>query len=28
MKWVITERVHYDRVASCWLIKNFIDKEA
>jgi hypothetical protein len=28
MKWVITERVHYDRVASCWLIKNFVDKEA
>ena len=27
MKWVITERVHYDRVAACWLIKRFIDKD-
>jgi hypothetical protein len=28
MKWIITERVHYDRVASCWLIKRFIDQDA
>jgi len=28
MKWVITDHVHYDRVAAPWLIKNFIDREA
>ena len=28
MKWVITDHVHYDRVASCWMIKRFIDKDA
>jgi hypothetical protein len=28
MKWVITSHVHYDRVASPWLIKRFVDKEA
>ena len=28
MKWVITEHVHYDRVASPWLIERFIDSEA
>jgi hypothetical protein len=28
MKWIITDHVHYDRVASCWLIKRFVDKEA
>ena len=28
MKWVITSHVHYDRVASPWLIQRFIDPEA
>ena len=28
MKWVITEHVHYDRVASPWLIKRFVDEDA
>jgi hypothetical protein len=28
MKWVITSQVHYDRVASPWLIERFIDPEA
>lgn len=28
MKWIITDHVHYDRVASCWLIKRFIDRDA
>lgn len=28
MKWIVTDHVHYDRVASCWLIKRFIDNEA
>ena len=28
MKWVTREKVHVDRVACPWLIKNFIDKDA
>jgi hypothetical protein len=28
MKWIITSHVHYDRVASPWLIKRFVDKDA
>ena len=28
MKWVITEHVHFDRVASPWLIKRFVDRDA
>jgi hypothetical protein len=28
MKWVVTSHVHYDRVASPWLIKRFVDKDA
>ena len=28
MKWVITSHVHYDRVASPWLIERFIDPQA
>ncbi len=28
MKWVTTARVHYDRVASPWLIKRFVDPSA
>jgi hypothetical protein len=28
MKWVTREHVHFDRVASPWLIKRFIDKDA
>ena len=28
MKWITRERVRVDRVASAWLIKNFIDPEA
>jgi hypothetical protein len=28
MKWVTREKVHVDRVACPWLIKNFVDKEA
>ncbi len=28
MKWIITTYVHYDRVASPWLIERFIDPEA
>lgn len=28
MKWVTRERVHVDRVACPWLIKNFVDKDA
>ena len=28
MKWVITSNVHYDRVASPWLIERFIDSDA
>ena len=28
MKWVITSHVHYDRVASPWLIERFIDPDA
>lgn len=28
MKWVITEHVHYDRVAAPWLIKRFVDPAA
>lgn len=28
MKWVTTANVHFDRVASPWLIKRFIDKDA
>lgn len=28
MKWVITSHVHFDRVASPWLIKKFIDPAA
>jgi hypothetical protein len=28
MKWVITSHVHYDRVASPWLIQRFIDPQA
>ncbi len=28
MKWITREKVHVDRVACPWLIKNFIDPEA
>jgi hypothetical protein len=28
MKWVITSNVHYDRVASPWLIERFLDPHA
>jgi hypothetical protein len=28
MKWITTANVHYDRVASPWLIKRFIDPQA
>src|SRR5262245_22675294 len=28
MNWVTTPNVHYDRVASAWLIKRFIDPNA
>lgn len=28
MKWVTTANVHFDRVASPWLIRRFIDKDA
>lgn len=28
MKWVTREKVHVDRVACPWLIKNFVDSEA
>ena len=28
MKWVMTDHVHYDRVAACWMIQRFIDPEA
>jgi len=28
MKWVTRERVHVDRVACPWLIKNFVDTDA
>jgi len=28
MKWVTREKPIIDRVASCWLIKKFVDKEA
>lgn len=28
MKWVTREKVHVDRVACPWLIKNFVDKKA
>ena len=28
MKWVTREKVHVDRVACPWLIKNFVDREA
>lgn len=28
MKWVTREKVHVDRVACPWLIKNFVDKGA
>ncbi|MGB7595572.1 MAG: chromate resistance protein ChrB domain-containing protein [Erysipelotrichaceae bacterium] len=28
MKWVTREKVHVDRVACPWLIKNFVDKDA
>lgn len=28
MKWVTTANVHFDRVASPWLITRFIDKDA
>ena len=28
MKWITREKVHVDRVACPWLIKNFIDKDA
>lgn len=28
MHWVITEHVHYDRVAGPWLIKRFVDPQA
>jgi len=28
LRWVTRERVHVDRVASPWLIKKFIDREA
>jgi hypothetical protein len=28
MKWVTTENVHFDRVASPWLIKRFVDPKA
>jgi hypothetical protein len=28
MKWVTTSNVHFDRVASPWIIKRFIDTEA
>jgi hypothetical protein len=28
VKWVTRERVHVDRVACPWLIKNFVDHEA
>jgi hypothetical protein len=28
MKWVTREKVHVDRVACPWLIKNFVDKNA
>ena len=28
MKWVTREKVHVDRVACPWLIKNFVDQDA
>lgn len=28
MHWVTNRLIHYDRVASCWLIKRFIDADA
>jgi hypothetical protein len=28
MKWVTREKVHVDRVACPWLIKNFVDRDA
>ena len=28
MKWVTRERVHVDRVACPWLVKNFVDADA
>lgn len=28
MKWVMTDHVHYDRVATCWMIARFIDPDA
>lgn len=28
MKWITREKVHVDRVACPWLIKNFVDKDA
>lgn len=28
MKWVMTDHVHYDRVATCWMIERFIDPGA
>jgi len=28
MKWVTREKIHVDRVACPWLIKNFVDKDA
>ncbi len=28
MKWVMTDHVHYDRVAACWMIQRFIDRDA
>ncbi|MFA7249858.1 MAG: chromate resistance protein ChrB domain-containing protein [Dehalococcoidia bacterium] len=28
MQWVMTDHVHYDRVAACWMIQRFIDPAA
>ena len=28
MKWVMTDHVHYDRVAVCWMIERFLDPQA
>lgn len=28
MKWIMSDHVHYDRVAACWVIERFIDQQA
>ncbi len=28
MKWIMSDHVHYDRVAACWVIERFIDPAA